>query len=959
MDDVVGILVIVGLALLAMPVLLVVALVSLSSLKGRVGELERNLAELRLAADRAPVGVHAAASAAAAGRMVQPDPAAAPADAPTLSELMRRQAGEADPPVTPVAPAPAPVPAPAIPPAPPSPTPAIDTAAARASEGGAAPSAPPPLPPPGRRSDASSAPVDAATRARVAAASTRVSHAPVAPAENALLRTVKRWFTVGNVPVKIGMLVLLAGVAALLKYASDQGLFEVPLELRLAGVAAVALAALGFAWRRRESNRVFALSLQGGAIGVLLLTVFAAFKLYGVIDAGPAFAISVLLVAGMGLLAVLQDAKALAVFALLAGFLAPLWLSTGSGNHVALFSYYALLNAAIVAIAWFRSWRILNLLGFAFTFGIGGLWGASGYQPEKYDTTQPFLVLFFAFYLIVPILFARRQPEGRRDLVDGCLVFGTPLVAFAMQAGLLEGRFVDGARMPLALCALGLGVLYAGLAWSLLRRAGYAVLGQSYAILAVGFATLAVPLALSARATASVFALEGAGLVWLGLRQQRWLPRFTGTALQVLAACAMVVGFDGIAGDTRALLNPTAMSLLLIALAGLASAWASRLYGSTLGALVFYLWGLAWWTGNGVHEIHRFVDADVRPDALLVFAAASAWLAAEVHRVRPARALVLTAFAAFALSMPLALWQDVVHAHPFGDGGGGGWGGLAWGVFALLGLRVLWCLRDDASGSAGAVQFTWWLAWPVVLTLEAVWVSEQAGLAQGWLLALAALPWLALAAAALWRWAWLAFPRGEAAEALRNPLLCLVFAVVALGWLLALAQPAPSAPLPWLPLLNPAEMAQLLALALAGAWLWSAGASPDLRRLRTGVVALGGFLLLTVTTLRGVHHWGGIAWNADLLSTSLAQTSLTVVWSVLGVIGWVVGSRRGQRGLWLAGAVLMGVVLAKLLLVDRQHLGGLLGIVSFIAYGVLCTIVGYLAPAPPRTQGALQEEPQA
>ena len=104
---------------------------------------------------------------------------------------------------------------------------------------------------------------------------------PVPDRGDALLRTVKRWFTVGNVPVKIGMLVLLAGVAALLKYASDQGLFVLPLELRLAGVAAVALAALGFAWRRRDSNRVFALSLQGGAIGVLLLTVYAAFKLYG------------------------------------------------------------------------------------------------------------------------------------------------------------------------------------------------------------------------------------------------------------------------------------------------------------------------------------------------------------------------------------------------------------------------------------------------------------------------------------------------------------------------------------------------------------------------------------------------------------------------------------------------------------------------------------------------------
>ena len=66
------------------------------------------------------------------------------------------------------------------------------------------------------------------------------------------------------------------------------------------------------------------------------------------------------------------------------------------------------------------------------------------------------------------------------------------------------------------------------------------------------------------------------------------------------------------------------------------------------------------------------------------------------------------------------------------------------------------------------------------------------------------------------------------------------------------------------------------------------------------------------------------------------------------MFGWVLGSKRGQRMLWLAGAVLMGVVLAKLVLVDRQHLGNLLGIGSFIAYGLLCTVVGYFAPAPPR-----------
>ncbi len=76
-----------------------------------------------------------------------------------------------------------------------------------------------------------------------------------------------------------------------------------------------------------------------------------------------------------------------------------------------------------------------------------------------------------------------------------------------------------------------------------------------------------------------------------------------------------------------------------------------------------------------------------------------------------------------------------------------------------------------------------------------------------------------------------------------------------------------------------------------------------------------------------MHQLGGLPWDASLWSSMLAQTSLTVVWSVLGVVGWVAGSRRGSRALWMGGAVLMGVVLAKLLLVDRAHLGSVLGIV--------------------------------
>src|SRR5690606_9820684 len=117
---------------------------------------------------------------------------------------------------------------------------------------------------------------------------------------------MRRWFTDGNVPVKIGMLVLFAGVAALLKHASDQGWLRLPIELRLAGVALAAIGALAFGWRQRIARHGFGLVLQGGAIGILLLVVFAAFRLYHLLPAGAAFALMLVLVAGAGLLAVLQ-----------------------------------------------------------------------------------------------------------------------------------------------------------------------------------------------------------------------------------------------------------------------------------------------------------------------------------------------------------------------------------------------------------------------------------------------------------------------------------------------------------------------------------------------------------------------------------------------------------------------------------------------------------------------------
>ena len=893
---------------LAVPVLLVMALVSVSSLKRRVAALEQ-----QLAAGGDAVTARAAGADARPYAWMEPEPESQAPPAPEPESYPMYDAG-------PVAAPPAP------PPLPGSATPAAASPAAEFVVPAAATRAPQPEPEPFRP---------------------RPAQAPVEPnfIERGIARA-KQWFTTGNVPVKVGMLVLLAGVAAFLKYANEQGWFVVPVSLRLAAISAAALGGLVFAWRKRDSHRTFALAMQGGMIGILLLVVFSAYKNYGMIGAGPAFALSVVLIAGLAVMAVLQESRTLAILGVLAGFMAPIWLSDGSGNHVGLFSYYALLNAGIFAIAWVRPWRILNLLGFVFTWGIGTAWGVLQYAPAKFNTTEPFLVLFFVFYLLLPLLYARKAATAGSARIDGCLLFGTPLIAFSLQAGLLQGE-----RMPLALCALGVAVLYAVLARALINKERLAVLARGYAILAVGFATLAIPLALSAKATASVFALEGAGLVWLGLTQQRRLARWSGIGLQLAAAAALAIGVSGLnLAATTAIANAAFMGALLIAVAGFATAWLYRDAGKLPVAVVAYVWALVWWLGNVVMEIGDFVEPGSRLHAVLLLMGVTGWMAAEVQRRRPALALSLTTLGCFVTAFPLAFLQVSEYGQPFA--GHGAW---TWPLFAALGVRSLMCLRAGSGRVAGLAQLAWWLLWPTVLSLLAWHVGERFELAEGWVGMLLALPWLLLAVLSMRRWHWLSQPLGTAFDHHRKALQMAVFAALGLWWLGSLGSAGSAAPLPWIVVFNPLELAEIAVLVLAVMWLWQGRdvRTPPLQLVGTALAAL---VLVTVMTLRAVHHWGGEAWSDGLLGTQLAQTSLTVVWSLLGVVGWVSGSRRGQWGLWLAGAILMGVVLAKLLLIDRGNLGDLLGIGAFIAYGLLCTLVGWLAPAPPRRAGMINNE---
>jgi uncharacterized membrane protein len=869
-------------------------------LRGRVGELEQRLARVEVMTRRPVVAPGPSASGA---------PPAEPAGAPTPA------------PATEVTPTPAPNPVPAdlaLPKAAavsgtffPEPPPIPASPAASPAAGPSAP--PPPDPEPGPREP------DVFEKA---------------------VAIAKGWLFEGNVPVKLGVLVLMFGVAAAIKYAADAGWLTMPIEFRLAGIAAAAIAGLVWGLRSTAERPAFGLSLQGGAIGILLLVVFAAFRNYEVLGAMPAFVMVVILVAGASVLAVKQDAPALAVLGFIGGYLAPVLLSTGSGNHVALFSYYAVLNAAVFAIAWKRPWRALNLVGFAFTFVIGGMWGADNYTPDKFATVEPFLVLFFLFYVAIPVLYALAG-RGRNGKVDGTLLFGTPLLAFPMQVGLLGDD-----RFGLAASAVFVAAVFAGLALWAQRNARLRDLAQSAAGMGVVFATLAIPLALTARWTSAAWALQGAGMVWLGLRQERRLVRWTGLALLVLACLAwMVSALDHrIDWHDRFLINGMAMNLGLLAFAWLASSWfyhrADRAAPLQIGLFVV---GLGWWSALGLREIE--VNLSPEYDALYYggFALVTAVLAALLRGPMAWPRLSWPLVASLVLMLPLSLASGHEYGVTLFDSPL-----AAWWLLLALALPTLAALRTPPSRGLPLAHVAWLasvaLAAGVALTRV---LHERVGLEDGWLLPAMLAP-LGLVAFLAWKHPTLAgWPVADAFPSWRRIWLYLAGAGLGLGWLAGNMMGGQSAPLPFLPLLNPLELTLLLGLAVAAAALRS---HTDPHRLGSLAWAGAALFMLTMSVLRACHHLADLPWSPSLLGETLVQTSLTVAWCLAGVTTWILGSRRRDRPLWWLGAALLGVVLVKLLLVDRQFVGNITGIVSFVVVGLLLIAVGRIAPTPPRSE---------
>ena len=293
----------------------------------------------------------------------------------------------------------------------------------------------------------------------------------------------------------------------------------------LAGVALL----VASQWLLGRGYRYFSEGIAALGGGVLFLSVYAAWGFYELVPQGVAFAGLVLVTVTLAGLATARSSQRLAVLALAAGLWAPGLLSTGVDRQVTLFSYLAVLLACFLALAWRQGWRWIAPLALfgALIYFIG--WYERFYEPAKLGRTWLFAsVLFGVLAAYLTLRGWRGRPLHPLELLQ--------VPANALWYGVtLHAMLYDDHRWWLTIAVLVLAALYLGA--SRLIPAGERREPRPdrlvHAGLALAFATAAVPIRLEGEWITIIWAVEGALLVWAGLRSQVQALRVAGLALFV------------------------------------------------------------------------------------------------------------------------------------------------------------------------------------------------------------------------------------------------------------------------------------------------------------------------------------------------------------------------------------------------------------------------------------------
>jgi uncharacterized membrane protein len=468
---------------------------------------------------------------------------------------------------------------------------------------------------------------------------------------------------------------------------------------------------------------------------------------------------------------------------------------------------------------------------------------------------------------------------------------------------------------------------------------------------------------LDAQWTSATWALEATGLIWVGLRQQRLLPRLAGYLLHIGAALSLLI--KGVDAGTTPIISGDFIGLLMLAVTALCISYLLTRYSEhakrfekPLTQLTLII-GWLWWLAAGYNEIQGHVPGEQHFPSLILFFALSVvavvllslktqWtqLAHLGFWLLPLTAMVAMSNFGESLFIGYAVYPSQ------------GWGLIALLAFALVQYRFLWRQRSISSCSLLSVFhiLTAWFIFSLVYWEASYWQNKFQWYGTSatvlWFVCLVAplVALLNLTNKSIW-------PFAQYQTDYKNLIPApLVFFL--LLWFIYACRFSGITDQFYLPILNPLDITQAAVLIIFAYVIKRGFIGTDKApvQLRYGVIGILGFMWINVVLLRAIHQYTGVAYEPHILWDSIVvQMALSILWAVCALIVMNLSRRLQNRSLWIIGAGLLGLVLVKLFTKDLMGTGTLARIASFMAVGGLMLLIGYFSPIPAKAKLEVEE----
>lgn len=343
-----------------------------------------------------------------------------------------------------------------------------------------------------------------------------------------------------NLANKIGIAVLVLGIAFFVKYAIDQNWIKET--GRVAIGIGCGIIMIGIAHYLRNTYRSFSSVMAGGAIAVFYFTIAFAFHEYQLFTQTTAFIIMIVITAFAVALSLLYNKLELAVIATVGGFLVPFMVSTGQGNYIVLFTYLIILNVGILCISYFKKWPLLHVLSFFFTLIIYSGWllqqllFKSSQLP--YKNALLFASIFYLLFLAITLIHNLRTKIPFKGFQFSLMLLIT--FSFYAQGMLILGEWTDGKYQ--GIFTMIMSIINLVLAWYLYKaQKGEKNLLYLLIGLTLTFLSLTAPVQLKGHNITLFWAAETVLLYWLHQRSKIVLFKYSSVIVFALLFISLMM----------------------------------------------------------------------------------------------------------------------------------------------------------------------------------------------------------------------------------------------------------------------------------------------------------------------------------------------------------------------------------------------------------------------------------